>query len=131
MTNRFALTSTPAVAIAFALLTMAPAAAQTLSSKPPAQATKAYAPAKTPWGDPDLQGVYTNKDESGIPLERPVQFEGKKLEEVDDSEFAELLRQRSEATLARAPAAGGETGAGPIHWYENYNAKNSRAWLIV
>jgi len=39
------------------------------------------------------------------------------------------LRQRSDAIFARAPARGGETGAGPIHWYENYNAKNSRAWL--
>ena len=67
----------------------------------------------------------------GIPFERPAQFEGKKLEDVDDSEFAELLRQRSEATAARAPSAGGETGAGPIHWYENYSAKNSRAWLVV
>ena len=23
-----------------------------------------------------------------------------------------------------------DTGAGPSHWYENYNAKNSRAWMI-
>ena len=23
-----------------------------------------------------------------------------------------------------------DTGAGPPHWYENYNAKNSRAWMI-
>jgi hypothetical protein len=75
--------------------------------------------------------VYTNKDESGIPIERPGQFEGKKIEDVDDSEFAEILKQRAEAAVARAPLAGGETGAGPVHWYENYNAKNSRAWLIT
>jgi hypothetical protein len=131
MTKRFAWMSTLSMAIAFAAFMVAPMAAQTPSSKPPARGTKAYTPAKTPWGDPDLQGIYTNKDESGIPFERPAQFEGKKLEDVDDSEFSELLRERSEAILARAPSAGGETGAGPIHWYENYNARNSRAWLVV
>ena len=26
-------------------------------------------------------------------------------------------------------AAGADTGAGPVHWYEHYGAKNSRAWL--
>jgi len=131
MTKRVTCAGTIAIVLAFIALAFAPIAAQTPASKPPARTTKIYVPAKTAWGDPDLQGVYTNKDESGIPFERPVQFEGKKLEDVDDSEFTELLRQRSEATLARAPSAGGETGAGPIHWYENYNAKNSRAWLVV
>jgi hypothetical protein len=128
MTRRFMCLGATAVAIAFMAL---PIVAQAPASKPVARATKVYTPPKTSWGDPDLQGVYTNKDESGIPFERPAQFEGKKLEDVEDSEFTELLRQRSEAALARAPSAGGETGAGPIHWYENYNAKNSRAWLVV
>jgi hypothetical protein len=27
---------------------------------------------RTPWGDPDLQGTYTNSNESGIPMERPA-----------------------------------------------------------
>src|SRR6185369_7759669 len=34
--------------------------------------------------------------------------------------------------LASAAGIGGaDTGAGPVHWYEHYNAKNSRAWLII
>jgi hypothetical protein len=105
--------------------------AQAEARRPKPEARKTFTPAKTPWGDPDLQGVYTNKDESGIPIERPSQFEGKKVDDVDDSEFAEILKQRAEAAVARAPLAGGETGAGPVHWYENYNAKNSRAWMIT
>ena len=93
---------------------------------------KAFTPGKTPWGDPDLQGVYTNKDESGIPVERPDQFAGKSIDDVDDSEFAEVVKQRAEAARARAPLSGGaETGAGPIHWFENYDAKNSRPWLLI
>src|SRR5438874_6776484 len=128
MTRRFARDAVMAAVIAFLPL---PVAAQTPAPKPAARTTRAYTPARAAWGDPDLQGVYTNKDESGIPFERPAQFEGKKLEDVDDSEFAELLRERSVATAARAPSAGGETGAGPIHWYENYSARNSRAWLVI
>ena len=128
MTRRFARDGVISIVIAFLTL---PLAAQTPAPKPAARTTRVYTPERTPWGDPDLQGVYTNKDESGIPFERPAQFEGKKLEDVDDSEFAELLRERSAATAARAPSAGGETGAGPIHWYENYSAKNSRAWLVI
>ena len=93
----------------------------------------AYSPPKTPWGDPDLQGTYTNKDENGIPMERPNQFDGKRLEDVDDSsEFADIVRERNERALASAAGIGcRDTGAGPVHWYEHYNAKNSRAWLIT
>jgi hypothetical protein len=92
-----------------------------------------YTPPKTPWGDPDIQGTYTNKDENGIPMERPSQFDGKKLEDVDDSsEFADIVRERNERALASAAGIGGrDTGAGPVHWYEHYGAKNSRAWLVT
>ena len=36
-----------------------------------------YVPPRTAWGDPDLQGVYTNSNEYATPLERPKEFEGK------------------------------------------------------
>jgi hypothetical protein len=35
---------------------------------------KALAPAKTPWGDPDIQGTWTSDDTWGVPFERPKQF---------------------------------------------------------
>jgi len=91
-----------------------------------------FSVSRTPWGDPDLQGIYTNKDESGIPFERPVDLAGKRVEEVTDQELAELVKERQQQTLSRAAGIGGaDTGAGPIHWYENYDAKNSHAWLVV
>src|SRR5438105_8941829 len=46
----------------------------------PADAIKNWKTARTPWGDPDLAGVYTNSDESGIPFERPAEFAGRRLE---------------------------------------------------
>jgi hypothetical protein len=101
----------------------------------PASGTpKASAIPRTAWGDPDLQGTYTNSNESGIPMQRPAEFAGRLLKDVTPAELAKLLRQRHEQTERTAIVIGGtadnDTGAGPSHWYENYNAKNSRAWMI-
>ena len=126
------LTASMCVATASA---QAPAATSRPPSQPAAASArqaKAYTPAKTPWGDPDLQGIYTNKDESGIPFERPSLFDGKAAADVDDAELKELIAERAQQALERAPGVGGiDTGAGPTHWYENYGAKNSRAWMVV
>ena len=32
---------------------------------------------RTPWGDPDIQGIFTTDDELGVPFERPEQFAGR------------------------------------------------------
>jgi hypothetical protein len=97
-----------------------------------ADTAKPYVPPRTPWGDPDIQGGWTNVNENGIPFERPDALAGKQLEEVDDSELAELNRARDEARFSGAAAIGGrDTGAGPVHWYEHYGAENSRAWMVV
>jgi len=99
-----------------------------------AQAAKTTTVPRTAWGDPDLQGTYNNSNESGIPMQRPPEFAGKTLQEVTPAELARLMQQRHEQTERTAKVIGGtsenDTGAGPSHWYENYNAKNSRAWMI-
>ena len=33
-----------------------------------ASTARPFAPSKTPWGDPDLQGGWTNVNENGIPF---------------------------------------------------------------
>ena len=33
-----------------------------------------YTVPRTPWGDPDLQGVWSSDDTSGIPRERPKEL---------------------------------------------------------
>jgi len=118
-----------AAALTIAIPAFAQAPARPVAPK---AAAKAYTPVKTPWGDPDLQGIYTNKDENGIPFERPSQLSGKNLGDVNDAELQDLIAERSKAAVERAPGIGGaDTGAGPTHWYEHYGAKNSRAWLVT
>jgi hypothetical protein len=96
-----------------------------------AATTKPYVPPRTPWGDPDIQGGYSNVNENGIPLEKPGALGDREIDDLDDSEFAELIRERNARAEASAAGIGGrDTGAGPVHWYEHYNAKNSRAWMI-
>jgi hypothetical protein len=117
---------------AFGRGAQAPVPAAKTTPATAAAPVKTWTMPKTPWGDPDLEGSYTNKNENGIPLERPSQFQGKTSGEIQQSEFAEIVRQRQQEAVERAPGIGGaETGAGPVHWYESFGAENSRPWLIV
>src|SRR5262245_5794868 len=62
-----------AAAIAAMLVAVAspPVGAQSPGAPPGKSSSSSWTPPRTPWGDPDLQGTYTNKDESGIPMEKP------------------------------------------------------------
>jgi hypothetical protein len=64
----------------------APASAQTPGSVAPAEALK------TPWGEPDLQGIWT--DETATPLQRPAKYADK--ESFSEAERTELDRVRTE-----------------------------------
>jgi hypothetical protein len=90
--------------------------------------TEPFTPARTPWGDPDISGVFTNNDESLIPFERPAQFDGRRLEEISDSELAALRTERSDERI-EADRQRWELRS-PLHWFENHFPKNSRAWLV-
>ena len=90
-----------------------------------------YKPPRTPWGDPDIAGAYNNSDESGIPFERPDEFAGRRLEDFTQAELEKLTKQRQQQTIERAPGLSEFPGAtNPMHWFENYFAANSRAWLV-
>jgi hypothetical protein len=93
------------------------------------QARVPFAAPHTPWGDPDLQGYFTNSDESLIPMERPDVLSGKTLADISPEELARLNEQRNEER-AEADRQRWELRS-PLHWFENINPKNSRAWLVV
>jgi hypothetical protein len=101
----------------------------TAQSRPTAPA---YTPPKTPWGHPDISGIYTNKDETNTPLERPDQFKGRSAEEFSAADLDKLTKERQAIAAKIAGGIGGaETGAGPTHWYEHLKGNSSRAWLII
>ena len=89
---------------------------------------------RTSWGEPALEGTYTNKDEFGTPFERPDTLAGKNRSEFGPEQLAELMKTRTEQGRAIAARIGGsaenDTGAGPPHWYEYLEAKNGRPWLV-
>ena len=99
-----------------------------------AQTTSAgrYSPPRTPWGHPDLQGIYTNKDEANTPLERPAEFKGRDPKSFTQAELADLVKKRQAQAAAIAGGIGGaETGAGPTHWYDHLRSTGAQPWLIV
>jgi hypothetical protein len=94
-----------------------------------------YKAPRTSWGDPDLSGVFTNKDEYGTPFERPDEFAGKSFEDFGLAEMAALRAERLKSQREIAPSIGGsveeDTGAGPPHWYEHLEAVNSQPWFVT
>ena len=98
-----------------------------------ASPTKAWTPSRTPWGDPDLNGVYSNDDETGTPFERPAELEGRRIEDITPAELKALNRKRNEQF--NAGVAGTEFAGGirpPTHLiFDSFERNNSRPWLVV
>jgi len=118
-----------AVAIAIAAVWSSGVASQDLphrQTSSTSDARKPYAPPRTSWGDPDLQGTYTNKYEQSTPFERPAEFAGRRVEDVSGAELATVLEKRNTQVLTRS------AGVGPLQFRDPLDVtKGSRAWLIV
>jgi len=85
-----------------------------------------YTPPRTSWGDPDLQGNFTNKYEQSTPFERPPAFDGRRVEDVRGAELAAVLEKRQREVAQR------QTGVGPDQFRDPLDVtKGSRAWLVV
>ena len=70
-------------------------------------------PPRTPWGHPDLQGIWTT--ETLTPLERPAGLANKAV--LTEEEAAELER-RTDASRADGPPREGDTGTYNRFWSE-------------
>jgi hypothetical protein len=124
MTGRRLATCGVAMAIVAAAARPAMVAAQ--GGQKPAKPAGAYVVPRTPWGDPDLQGIYTNKYEQSTPLERPDEFAGRRAQDITGAELARVLETREQQVLAR-PA-----GVGPMQFRDPLEiTKASRAWLVI
>ena len=85
----------------------------TAPSKPKPATGKPYTPPKTPWGDPDLQGLWPGS--FNIPLQRPASFGERNV--LTDKELAE--RDAQEKTRV-------ENG----HWIEYYAATRQVSLIV-
>jgi len=61
-----------------------------------------YKAPRTPWGDPDLQGVWSSDDLENVPMSRPAQFKELFL---DDAQFAERQAQVDRGAKQRDTSA--------------------------
>ncbi len=116
---RYAGMGTLGVALAFAgtqIVSVADQGQGQKAQKPPAAATATRKPAKklhTAWGDPDLQGIWSNA--TTTPLERPSDLEGKT--ELSDAEHEERQQKIAQArSTDNAPAAGDPGTYNEIWW---------------
>jgi hypothetical protein len=65
---------------------------------------KRYVPSRTPWGHPDLQGVWTSDDARTVPLQRPVELGDRRL--LTDDEFV-ARKTRDDETRGDVKVAAG------------------------
>ena len=86
-------------------------------------ATGDHAPARTPWGDPNLQGVWNNN--TVVPLERPDALGEKQA--LTDEEVAARFQENSDRLFSRRE---GDTGFYNEFWFE-YGKDTNRTSLIV
>jgi len=106
------------------------------------QSLHAQAPAgpTTPWGHPDIQGVWTSEPELGVPFERPTALGDRT--ELTDEEFADrvagaeaqLESDRADfdletADVSRAGAVGSPTSP-PPHWLERGTPSRRTSMVI-
>lgn len=129
-----------AIMAAAAALMGAPVAGQSgqdrrVAAQPAAPDGERWAAPRTPWGDPDLQGDYTNKYEQGTPFERPDEFSGRSLEDVKGDELSQILQERQDRVLLQTVLAGGDPAGnlgGPLHWQDQFDiTKGSRPWFVI
>jgi hypothetical protein len=117
--------------LAAALLALSTLAAGQ-SSAPVAGGTGAapWAPRMTPWGDPDLQGNFTNKDETA-PFERPVDLGTRAF--LTEEEFAERDKRAQEQHAERqSPIPNPEsTSINPGGEWLEFRAASRRTSLLV
>jgi hypothetical protein len=103
-----------AVGILGLMVAFLPLTAQTGSVAPQKPARKAWTPSRTPDGQPDLQGTWTNP--TITPFERPQELAGKPT--LSDQEAAQLEQRAAQGRVDRAPTEG-DVGSYNQFWFDS------------
>jgi hypothetical protein len=103
------------------------------SSSHTSTAAKAWTVPRTPWGDPDIQGLWPSNDMQGTPYERPESFGTRAT--LTDKEFAERQAARERQVRADGEvfvASGARSGiGGPSHWSAGERGEPQRQASLV
>lgn len=129
MRTRFLVSASVAVAALF-VLTAEPARGQAAKSS---AASKSWTQPKTPWGDPDLQGTWTDDDCIGTPMNRPANLGDRAFyteQELADRQKRLDTQQQNDLVETVAPNARVGTGP-PGHWGERARRPCKQTSLIV
>jgi hypothetical protein len=126
------------LAAAFVALIAGPRIAAAQGGGPARSTTSAastWTVPRTPWGDPDLQGLWPSMDMQGTPYERPAEFgERATLTEKELAERQTQSQRQAEVdseTAVNTQRAPRGTGTGPpSHWGER-GRPSMQASLIV
>jgi hypothetical protein len=126
--------SPPKLKLVGAVLTIAFLLASALAAQ------SRYVVPRTPWGDPDLQGIWPGTGMMGVPLERPANLGGKS--QLTEEEFAartaqaqrQAAQDEEEFVAPRPTAEAVLTGAGtgpPGHWGERGMPQRQTSLIVV
>src|SRR5437899_4430654 len=118
-----------AVAAIISVLVFLKPAQVTVAQEGPTPSVKAPAAAqvlKTPWGEPDLQGIWT--DESDTPLQRPAKYANQEF--FTEAQRQELDKERS-ALLGRRATEREFAGAYNLAVFTSSKHTGARTSLIV
>ena len=108
MTSRMIASLSTAAAIAVLCVFSAQLSGQSRNTPPQLVVTALagkpveYQAPRTPWGDPDLQGVWSSDDLENIPMSRPAQYKELYL---DDAQFAQRQAQVERGAKQRDTSA--------------------------
>ena len=122
----------PARCVLTALVVLASLSAARISGQAPtafkgAPAAKPWTPPKTSWGDPDLQGLWTNYPDT--PLERPRELGDRAF--FTDQEYKKRVAEYDRRSRdEKSERSDGGVGAGPENWYE-FGTPTRRTSLIL
>jgi hypothetical protein len=95
----------------------------------PAMSGQSWTPPKTPWGDPDLQGMWPGN--MGVPLQRPEKLGTRTT--LTDEEFAQKEAQARKQAQAdsQSTAASDSVGIGPPSYWVERGTPSRQTSLII
>jgi hypothetical protein len=128
MSHRY-LVCLSALAAAIALISL-PIAGQAPAANAKAKTAKAYVPPKTPWGDPDLEGVWPGN--MGVPMQRNANL-GERATLTDEEYAAKQVQaaKQAKADAESTVASDSKIGIGPPSYWTERGKPTRQTSLIV